>query len=294
MPLFKYNFSNPAPAPCRGFIFFIVKRLLFLLILGSCYCGYGQELYVYTEPASNMPAKSISAKVTAMVGDSYGTLKQRYKPEIMFGINKNLMIHGAATFSDMHTDKFGPEGAFAYAKYRFLSKDKVHAHFRMALFAEGGYSKNNLMYDELNVQGDISGLHTGVIATQLVNKFAASTTVGYVQAFYDKEKLHHTDVVDKALQYSLSAGYLILPIEYTSYEQLNFNVYTEFIGQRSLSDKKTHFIDMAPAIQFIFNSNSKLNLGYRFQLAGNAERAMTESFLISFEHTFFNALKKKK
>jgi len=262
--------------------------------MGSSFSGFAQELYVYTEPASNMPAKSVSAKVTAMLGDSYGTFKQRYKPEIMFGINKNLMVHGAATFSNMHTHKMEAEGAFGYAKYRFLSKDKVHAHFRMAAFAEGGYSKNGLLYDELNVQGDISGLHAGIIATQLVNKFAASTTVGYVHAFYDKDKLHHANPVDKALQYSLSAGYLILPIEYTSYEQLNFNVYAEFIGQRSLADKKTHFIDMAPAIQFIFNSNSKLNLGYRFQLSGNAERSMTESFLVSFEHTFFNALRKKK
>ena len=75
---------------------------------------------------------------------------------------------------------------------------------------------------------------------------------------------------------------------------MNFNIYTEFLAQQSLSDKKTYFVDAAPALQFIFNSNSKLNLGYRFQLKGNANRSMNESFLVSFEHTFFNALRKKK
>ena len=229
-----------------------------------------------------------------MAGKQYGQVKQRYMPEIMFGINKNLMVHGVATFSNMHNTNFGWEGAYAYTKYRFLSKDAVHAHFRMAAFAEGGYSKNPLFYDELNVQGDVSGVQGGLIATQLVNRLAVSSTVSYIQALYDKEKLHHADVVDKAMMYTLSAGFLILPFEYSSYDQLNFNVYTELLAQQSVGDKKTHFIDLAPAIQFIFNSNSKLNFGYRFQLRGNAERAMERSFLLSFEHTFFNALLKKK
>lgn len=229
-----------------------------------------------------------------MAGKQYGQMKQRYMPEIMFGINKNLMVHGVATFSNMHNTSFGWEGAYTYAKYRFLSKDDVRSHFRMAAFAEGGYSKNPLFYDELNVQGDVSGVQGGVIATQLINKLAVSSTVSYIQALYDKDKVHHTDIVDKAMMYTLSTGYLILPLEYTSYDQLNFNVYTELLAQQSIGDKKTHFIDLAPAIQFIFHSNSKLNFGYRFQLRGNAERAMERSFLVSFEHTFFNALRKKK
>jgi hypothetical protein len=101
------------------------------------------------------------------------------------------------------------------------------------------------------------------------------------------------------LNYTLSAGYLVLPVEYKSYDQLNFNVYMEILAQQGLdkraylTNEKVYYIDMAPAVQFIFNSNSKLNIGYRHQIKGVGERSMKNSFLVSFEHTFFNALKKK-
>jgi hypothetical protein len=50
---------------------------------------------------------------------------------------------------------------------------------------------------------------------------------------------------------------------------------------------------MAPALQLIFNSNTKLNFGYRFQLGGTMQRMAKTSWLISIERTFLNALKKK-
>jgi hypothetical protein len=59
-------------------------------------------------------------------------------------------------------------------------------------------------------------------------------------------------------------------------------------------DKRLHFVDLAAAVQLIFNSNTKLNAGYRFQLSGNMHRMATESFLISLETTFLNVLKQHK
>jgi hypothetical protein len=97
----------------------------------------------------------------------------------------------------------------------------------------------------------------------------------------------------QSVNYSLSGGYLLFPKEYTDYKQLNVNLYTEFLGQQTL-DRSSYFIDMAPALQFIFNSNAKLNIGHRFQLSGNMDRMANQSWLISFERTFLNALKKKK
>jgi len=71
------------------------------------------------------------------------------------------------------------------------------------------------------------------------------------------------------------------------------NLYAELLGQRTL-ERKTFYTDLAPALQLIFNSNTKLNLGYRFQLDGNQFRNMEKSYLVTVEHTFFNALKKKQ
>jgi hypothetical protein len=272
------------------------KISLIAILIGSCFSSFAQELFVFTEPASNMPAHTISTKLSANFGEQrnyYSGIEQRYTPEIMFGISKKLMIHTVATFSNMNAKNTGWEAVYLYGKYRFLSKDDVHQHFRMAAFAEGTYSWNKSFTDELNLSGDRSGIQTGVIATQLINKLAFSATAGYVHAL-DKKKYEGYSNVNlpyNAFNYSLSSGVLLLPKEYKTYNQLNLNFYTELLGQQTL-DKKSFYVDLAPSIQFIFNSNSKLNLGYRFQLNGNQVRNMEKYFLISFEHTFFNALKK--
>jgi len=54
---------------------------------------------------------------------------------------------------------------------------------------------------------------------------------------------------------------------------------------------KKYVVDFAPGIQFIFNSNAKLNIGYRYQLSGNMYRMAEKSWLVSFERTFLGAWK---
>src|SRR5687767_5513824 len=144
-----------------------------------------QELYVFSEPASNMPAKSISVKLTARYPDGkYNNLfRQRYMPEVMFGVNKNLMVHVSSTFSDYYTVNPAWESVKLYAKYRFLSIDNVHRHFRLAAFADGSYSKSPFIYGEINTDGDNSGIQGGLIATQLINKLAVSGTLGVTRVF---------------------------------------------------------------------------------------------------------------
>jgi hypothetical protein len=97
----------------------------------------------------------------------------------------------------------------------------------------------------------------------------------------------------QAFNYSLSAGYLLFPRKYKSYEQTNFNVYVELIGSKGL-DRDYAFTDLAPAIQLIVNSNAKINAGYRFQISGGAYRMGTSSFSISYERSFLNAIKSRK
>src|SRR6185436_5971810 len=149
--------------------------ILFLVVLHTT----AQELYPYTEPASNMPAKSMSIKTAAMFGKGVhgNKLEQRYSPEVMFGLSKKWMVHAGLTFSNMYQNSLYYESARLYAKYRFLSKDDVHKHFRMAAFVMGAYSRNHLQHNELNLMGEHSGVQAGVIATQLWNKLAVSATI---------------------------------------------------------------------------------------------------------------------
>ena len=260
----------------------------------------GQELYVYTEPASNMPSRSVSAKLSSNFipkQDPNYRFMQRYTPEIMFGLNKNWMLHVGGTFADMHTKNFRWESVYLYGKYRFLSNDEVHSHFRMAAFADAAYTRSPFHYDEVSLQGDKSGLQMGLIATQLWNKLALSGTVSHTQVL-NKSRNNKTTIyipsrIYQVMNYSLSAGYLVLPFEYTDYKQTNLNIYTEVLAQQSL-DRKAYYVDIAPAVQFIFNSNAKLNIGYRLELNGDMSRMSKNSWLIAFERTFLNALKKKK
>lgn len=253
---------------------------------------HAQELYVFTEPASNMPARSISVKLSGKFlehKEPYKLMK-RYTPEVMFGLNKNWMVHVAPTFSNMYSDKVRWESVRTYAKYRFLSNDDVHKHFRMAAFGEASYSRAVSIFDDIGIEGDQSGFQGGLIATQLINKLAVSSTVSYLQIIPNNKVGIDVFMPEKSFNYSFSAGYLVFPLNYTSFRQTNFNVYAELLGQRAL-DGKAYMVDFAPAVQLIFNSNAKLNIGYRFQLTGNMYRMADRSWLISFERTFLRAWK---
>lgn len=276
-----------------------MKQIILLVSWFFVLAARSQELYVFTEPASNMPAKSISVKLSGMfMGPQQWNdrFMQRYMPEVMFGLSKKWMIHLGTTFGDMHTSNFAWESIYTYVKYRFLSNDDIHSHFRMAAFADASYTRAPFHNDEITLQGDKSGVQLGVIATQLWHKLAISGTVSHTQVLdksrKSKDVIYIPPRVYQAMNYSLSAGYLLLPREYTDYKQANLNLYTEVLAQQSLDkDRKVYYVDLAPAIQLIFNSNTKLNVGYRFQMSGDMQRMARTSWLISLERTFLNALK---
>ncbi len=276
-----------------------MKRSAFIIAVLLSLKMNGQELYVFSEPASNMPAHSISAKLTghfASDNNRYQRFSQRYMPEIMLGFSKKFMVHFSGTFADMHSTRFRFESVSLYAKYRFLSRDQLHRHFRMAVFADASRTNAPFHYDEITLMGDKSGVEAGIIATQLWNKLAVSGTLSHTQVLDQSRNnkiLYVPERNYQSMNYTLSAGYLLFPKEYTDYKQTNLNLYFEMLAQQTL-DRKTHYVDLAPALQLIFNSNSKLNLGYRFQVSSTMQRMNSNSWLISFERVFLGALGKKK
>ena len=253
-----------------------------------------QELYVFSNPASNIPAKTVAAKLSAKTMRSYhnGEREWRLMPEVQIGLSKKLMLAAAASFSNMFfQDAMSFESARLYAKYRFYSHDDIHKHFRAAAFAAGSWSNNPLVYQELNLDGDNSGVQAGVVATQLINKFAISAGTSYIRQLEKNDKVFFgIPFSNEGIQYNVSMGYLLFPRSYTSYNQTNFNLYCEFLGMRNI-DINRNYLDIAPALQLIFKSSTRLNVGARFELAGNAHRMATQSMFISLEHYFLNAIK---
>jgi hypothetical protein len=260
-----------------------------------------QELYVLNDPASNIPAKSLNLKYGGkFVKESYDGHQHwgtRHMLESSLGLSKSIMIRPSATFSNMYKiypdRRLNFESVGIYAKWRWLSIDDVHKHFRAAAFLKGIYSSNDLLYDELTGEGDQSALQAGLIFTQLVNKLAVSSTLTWNEVLDEERWLKYAGPRNfgySSLNYALSAGYLVYPKKYSSYGQTNFNLYLEIIGSNGI-DRQFNFLDLAPAAQFIFNSSSKLNVGYRFQVAGNAFRMAQSGFNVSFEQSFLSVFK---
>lgn len=282
----------------KGF-YFAMKRNFLLFFLLAVYGAAGaQELYPYSEPASNMPSHSLSVKNTSMFqkGVHSGAKRlQRHMPELMFGLSKKWMVHAGTSFSDMHMQTVRWEGVRAYAKYRFLSTDAVHEHFRMALFGGAAYSRNPLVHNEISLMtGEQSGAQAGLIATQLWNKVALSATGSYNEVLSRErwEKSYADLYAYRSFNYSVSAGYLLLPFSYTNYNQTNVNLYTELLGSRNIGFRaEKFFVDLAPSVQAVFRSTAKLSIGYRFQLGSDVYRLSKNSVIVSFEYIFLNALK---
>ncbi|RZK57112.1 MAG: hypothetical protein EOO87_03755 [Pedobacter sp.] len=274
-----------------------------LAIVGTTTTLTAQELYVFTEPASNMPSNSIGVRLTneGMINPEF---RSRTMGEVMVGLNKNLMVHGQAFLSDMD-GKYRLDGAAFYAKYRFLSLDDEQSHFRAAAYAKVAMSKRRAFSEDVNLGGDNSGIQGGLVLTQLIHKLALSGTVGYSKAFNrDRDVvnafLHMPMMADisemapnEMINYSLSSGYLMLPFVYKNYNQPNFNLYFEVLGKTNPENGHS-YLDLAPAVQLIINSRTRFDLGYRFQVAGNMyNRYMKNMYLARVEFNFFNALNKK-
>lgn len=256
------------------------------------------------DPASNIPAKSMGIRITnKLMPRPYDNNRYGYRvlPEVMFGINKNFMLRGTVSAANMFQNGMQLEGGNVYAKYRFLSVDDLHSHFRMAAFGKVSLSNNPLtMQDahiyrsnEIDLDGNHSGANIGIVATQLVHKLAVSGTVAYTNRWNNTDIPDIPGVSRHAANYSLSAGYLLLPRVYKNYRQPNFNVYVDLLGANAL-DGKGYYLDVVPGIQFIFNSISRVDLAYRVQAAGNMERFNTSSWLLRYEYNFLNALMKKE
>jgi hypothetical protein len=61
---------------------------------------------------------------------------------------------------------------------------------------------------------------------------------------------------------------------------------------RTNPDNGHSAVDFAPALQLILNSKTRVDLGYRFQVAGNIQnRYFQNMYLARVEFNFFNALK---
>jgi hypothetical protein len=223
--------------------------------------------------------------------DEINSSKTNYHliPGIRVGVSKKLMIQGAAFFSNRVKQLKG-EGGNLYAKYRFLSNDAVQKHFRMAAFGTMSFNNSDIHQEEINMYGHNTGFEAGIVATQLLHKVALSYSLSFVKALDNgnNNKYLYGLKNSKAINYSFSIGKLMLPEEYRDYRQTNVNLMVEIVSQVNTGSGK-YYVDIAPSVQLIFNSESRIDIGYKKQASSNLSRTAPNGFFIRIEHNFFNA-----
>lgn len=271
------------------------KAVLALALAITYSLASAQELYVSTEPASNMATGSLGIRLnsTLILIKPVNVQAIRFNPEIMLGLSKSLMLHLNFYASNMYQSRFAGEGGGVYVKYRFLSNDEVQRHFRLAAYGKLTLVNNPAILqrdgkqyasDEIDLDGSNSGYTAGLVATQLLHKVAISASTAYLA------RIGPTSIQSRqAITYSLSGGYLLSPAHYVSFDQTNINVYLEFVGG-FLIDKPGGYLDVAPAVQFIFHSINRLDFSYRTQLAGGGDRLTAGGFLLRLETNFLNLI----
>ena len=264
------------------------KLFLFCATL-LCQLGFSQELFVVTDPASNVPANSLGVNVMQSLfkekfeeGYNY-----HFMPEVTYGLNKNLMFRGTAFISN-RSNTIVTEGGGIMAKYRFYSSDDLNSHFRMAAY--GRYSINNadIHQEQLETWGHNTGFETGIIATKLIKKVAISSSVSFEKAFDNKPNYEFPSTIgNNATNFTFSVGKLMYPKKYTNYKQTNINLMIELVGQ-TINENGKSFLDIVPAIQFIFNSQARIDVAYRQQLVNSMVRSAPNGVYFNLYYTFFN------
>lgn len=202
-------------------------------------------------------------------------------------------------------------GIHIYGKYRFLTHDKQNEHFRMAAYAE--YSYLHVAHDESEptLLDDTKGYGVGLIATYLKKHFTVSLTAGIIIPGEYSETVHdfngglQNTIIryGDAFKYNLSFGYLLYPNKYKSYKEININAYVEFLG-KSFGDAKInqngnevipetelllagHYVEVHPALQFIFNSNLRVDLSVGFPLINKSLARFYPIYSVGIQRYFF-------
>lgn len=301
-----------------------------------------QELFPITEPASTLPKNVLGLRLTVETYKEVGRSRNQYSLRFMYGIGPKFSLYIEPCISNHH-DTITPEnlamhthvgnqviystsnkvfgldypylfsGLYAYAKYRLYSDDGQNTHFRIALYAEG--STADVAHDEAepNLAGDTKGVGGGVIVTELRNRIAANFTGGVIVPGAFHEKYHTilyqppeltTDIFYRpAYVYDLSFGYLLFPLHYHDYSQVNVNLYFEFIG-RSYTAAKVfrngenleitnatlsggHYIDGCFGLQEIFDSNTRVDLTVTTNLVGRSWIHFYPMFIINLQQYFY-------
>lgn len=253
-----------------------------------------QEFFLFSYPASNVPKNTLVVRGMNAVfkyneGESYS---YHLMPALEYGLSKNLMLV-ANTFINKANNKLSVAGGSIFGQYRFYKQDAAKKHFRMAVWSRIAINKGKIQQEEIELNRHNTGLRLGLTATQLLQKTALSSTISFQKALNNIGNSFPKNYSTRSVDYTFSFGRLVFPKQYTNLQQTNVNLMIEFLGQSHLNSGNA-FLDVAPAIQFIFKSKMRLDLYYRQQLYSAVYRTHPNGVILNFQYSIFNLIKANK
>ena len=266
-----------------------MKKILLFITVFVFQTIIGQELFLVTDPASNVPANSLGVNVLQSGFERQMKSGYMYSimPEVTYGINRNLMLRASGFLSNRNSAVVAEGGSFM-TKYRFYSEDDLNSHFRLAAYGRYSFNNANIHQEQIEIMGQNSGFETGIIATKLIKKLAISSTISFEKALNNQPNHPFPDHFgNTATNYTLSFGKLMYPKKYTSLKQTNINLMIEFVGQ-TINENGKSYIDAVPVVQFIFNSQARLDIAYRRELVSSMVRSAPNGVYLNLYYTFFN------
>lgn len=318
-------------------------RYLFLCCFLVHLNVYAQELFPYAEAASTLPKHVGQAHVLYMnyKEQTSNRIKNWYGLQYNYGITSKWAIgttvgvsnHHFNTFpSDIRTYFFNHhlrsypgaptliEGINVHTKYRFYTRDRHQEHLRVAIFFQG--CKSFVAHDEAEpvLTTDNSGIGGGFIGTYLIKKFAVSMTIDYIYPMaYYQDNIGLRFRSGNAMEISTSFGYRVWPFRYNSYNDVNVNVYAEFLmkqyGRATIREngkywvfenfqysdpyiyatlKENFYIDGRFYIQLIFQSNDRIDFGVYFPMVSRSYNYWYPHYTIQYTTTLYGKKKSKK
>jgi hypothetical protein len=316
-----------------------VQFILLLSVLFSAK-SFAQELFPHNEIASSVPKNVLGIRLFGETYDEFGTQRNMAAIRFMYGVTSKLSVSATPTISNHHSgnlplglvththsnnDTIYQTGSFArgiqydyrfngvhlLAKYRVITNDGDHEHFRVAIYGEGSFNSSAHDESEPNLMEDTKGYGGGFLVTYLKNHFAVSLNSGFVipgtytettPDFYGGEQTTSL-TYGKAFNYNLSFGYLIHPFHYKKYSDTNINVYLEFMGKsydkakvvqnNTEIEPKTdlllsgNYVEMHPGIQFIINSNLRIDFTVGFPIVNKSFARFYPIYMLGVQRYFY-------
>jgi hypothetical protein len=274
-----------------------MKKLLTFLLLALISSAYSQELYIMSHPAANLAKNRVELRNNLMGYDNFKYFHNSF--EVNYGLLGNLTMYNTIFYTTNSNYKLFGNYDIAF-RYRFFQHDKKNYHLRGAYQTGLNVPLNPTkiisdaveyelhpghkvqFFNQVNdITVPVTDFHSSdnltyrndLIATLLIHKFAVTGEMGWNMNFPENDFKF-----GNYFDWTLAFGYLVYPMQYSGYDDVNINLYMEnkayYFFKNKFQDNTINNsggfrLDTYLGVQTIFFSSVMAELSYRLPVHSN-------------------------